>query len=116
MKTPVRVDKITIEISDDELSPNMFDDPQDKEDIRTGKVIGLHIQATAMVSYPLNKTGDRRLEWLSSGGAGGVSVSSENDPYLKELYKEELADLQYHLSVFGIRFNVSKMPYTIKRK
>ena len=59
------------------------------------------IVAEAQISYPLNNNGDRRLEWLSSGGIWGVESDSD-ESYLKEMEEEQLSELKEHLETFGI--------------
>lgn len=58
-------------------------------------------QARAWVSYPLNDTGDRRLESFSSGGLWGIESNSGAD-YESEVQSEELHDLKAHLETFGV--------------
>jgi hypothetical protein len=60
-------------------------------------------QAIAQVSYPIGERGDRRLEWLSSGGLHDIDTPS--DWYRAEIEREELDDLRTHLAAFGIVLN-----------
>lgn len=58
--------------------------------------------ATAEVSYlPFSYSGDRRLEWLTSGGCWGIDADSQGD-YLRRIEHDELHDLRDHLGHFGI--------------
>lgn len=58
-------------------------------------------RAVATVSYPVNDTGDRRLETFSSGGLWGVD-SDCGDSYRQEVEEDELTDLKAHLEKFGV--------------
>jgi len=80
----MRVDSVLIEV---------FDDPY--EDNAIG------ISAGASVSYPINQNGDRRIEWLSSGGLYGIEANA-SDEHLDQVKQEELDDLKDHLGKFGI--------------
>lgn len=68
--------------------------------LEAGEFCFIGIMAEACISYPTGNNGDRRLEWLSSGGLWGIE--SDSDDYLKEVEKEQLEDLKTHLSQFGI--------------
>lgn len=61
-----------------------------------------HCEAVAEVSYPIDKAGNRRIEWLKSGGLGGIDIKGPNDPYQQEVELEQLTDLRDHLKTFGI--------------
>lgn len=58
-------------------------------------------RALATVSYPVNDTGDRRLETFSSGGLWGLS-SDGGGSYRETVQTEELTDLKAHLETFGV--------------
>ena len=73
-----------------------------KVEWREGASNQVSCQATAEVSYPL-ANGDRRLEWLTSGGLHGIDLSGPDDPYKAEVASEELNDLRAHLARFGVR-------------
>ena len=57
--------------------------------------------AVATVSYPINFTGDRRLQDFRSGGLWGIDVRMSN-AYRREVESEQLEDLREHLKVFGV--------------
>lgn len=59
------------------------------------------IQAKAVVSYPMDEQGNRRLETLTSGGLWGIEGDSSRE-HLAEIEAEELAALAQHLAAFGI--------------
>lgn len=72
----------------------------------TEELDGLACQAVAEVSYQINdKSRDRRLEWLTSGGLHAIELAGPDDPYKREIELEELADLYEHLTAFGIDAN-----------
>ena len=60
--------------------------------------------AEAVVSYPISKQGDRRLETLTSGGLWGIESDSD-DSYKTEIAKEQIEELKDHLKRFNIRIN-----------
>lgn len=60
--------------------------------------------AEAVVSYPISKQGDRRLETLTSGGLWGIESDSD-DSYKTEVAKDQIEDLKSHLKQFNIRLN-----------
>lgn len=96
----IRLDKITIKHIADEMS--------ESEESMIG------IMAEAEVSYPISAQGDRRIEWLSSGGIWGIEYDAPDD-HIKELEEQELADLKEHLKEFGINVsNFDKVP--VKQK
>lgn len=65
---------------------------------------GLSCVAKAEVSYPIGADrGDRRLEWLTSGGLYGIDTRSAPN-YKREVEREQLADLSDHLSHFGMSY------------
>ena len=57
--------------------------------------------AKAEVSYPINESGDRRIETFRSGGLYGVESDSDSE-YLKEVEKEQIEDLKQHLEHFNV--------------
>ena len=57
-------------------------------------------RAEAQLSYPISEQGDRRLDWLSSGGLYGIDEPSPS--YQREVEEEQLNDLRGHLEAFGI--------------
>lgn len=57
-----------------------------------------HVRAT--VSYPCSINGDRRLEWLTSGGLNGIGHPSPS--YRREVEREQLQELRDHLEVFKV--------------
>jgi hypothetical protein len=64
---------------------------------------GLGCQAVAEVSYPIEGAkGDRRLEWLRSGGLYRIDPGSDQ-AYLNQIVSEQLEDLREHLEHFGVR-------------
>lgn len=88
MNSKVRIDKVIIYREDD-----IRDDEE-------GCFIG--IWAEAEVSYPIGG-GNRRLEKFRSRGLWGIEYDGPDDEdYAKSVEKEEIADLKYHLRVFGI--------------
>ncbi len=62
---------------------------------------GQHCEAVAEVSYDIGD-GTRRIEWLKSGGLGGIDIVGPNDPYQQEIELEQLDDLRDHLRAFGV--------------
>lgn len=60
--------------------------------------------AEAVVSYPISKQGDRRLETLTSGGLWGIESDSQ-ESYKIEVAKEQLEELKDHLKRFNIRIS-----------
>lgn len=84
--TAVRVDRIVVRWSHDDES----DGPSE------------HCQAVARVSYLITDTSipHRRLEWLTSGGLGGIQGAT--DEYRADIAAEEISDLRDHLAMFGI--------------
>lgn len=68
--------------------------------LERGDFCFIGITAEACVSYPTGNNGDRRLEWLSSGGLWGIE--SDSGEYLNEIEQEQLSDLKNHLSEFGV--------------
>jgi hypothetical protein len=89
MKKKVRIEAITIHREND-----IMDD-------REGAFIGIY--AGAQVSYPIGR-GDRRLEWLKSGGLWGIEspVDEDGEKYCQEVENDALKDLEDHLKVFGV--------------
>lgn len=69
-----------------------------------GKWDMLGCLAEATVSYPVDKHGNRRLEKFTLGGLWGIESDSDPD-YLRQVEKEELADLKSHLAIFGVPTN-----------
>ena len=95
-ETEIRIDKVTVKTIPDEI----MQASTEHDDF-------MGIQAVAEVSYPIGQDGNRRLEWLTSGGIWGVNVYNEKS-YIKTLIEEELADLKSHLERFNI--NTSSLP------
>ena len=60
--------------------------------------------AKAIVSYPISKQGDRRLESLTSWGLWGIESDSD-ESYKIEVSKEQLEELKDHLKRFNIRIS-----------
>ena len=60
--------------------------------------------AESVVSYPISKQGDRRLETLTSGGLWGIESDSD-ESYKTEVAKEQLEDLKSHLKQFNIKIS-----------
>lgn len=58
-------------------------------------------QAVAVVSYPIDSRGNRRLQEFCSGGLYGIESDSDA-AYRREVERDELADLAAHLAAFGI--------------
>lgn len=58
-------------------------------------------RAVAIVSYPIDARGNRRLQEFSSGGPWGIE-SDSSETYRREVEKDELEDLKAHLEAFGI--------------
>ena len=77
---------------------------RDVREDEEGDFIGIF--AEAQVSYPIGR-GNRRLEWLKSGGVWGVDspVDEDGEKYAQEIENEALEDLEDHLRIFGV--NVS---------
>lgn len=76
------------------------------EDAQRDSHLAIGIYVEAQVSYALNGPGcvgqgTRRLEWLKSGGLWGIDEDSK-ESYLKEVEREELADLKFHLQAFNV--------------
>jgi hypothetical protein len=59
-------------------------------------------QAVAEISYAINDCGDRRIEWLYSGGLNGISLAGSDDPHRQIVELEQLDELRDHLRVFGV--------------
>jgi hypothetical protein len=64
--------------------------------------------AKAEVSYPCGSNGERRIEWLSSGGLWGIE-SDMDDNTRQEYEDEQLQDLAGHLAHFGIKTSVKAL-------
>lgn len=60
----------------------------------------LGIKADAVVSYPVEPSGSKRLETLSSGGIWGIE--SDSGDYISAVEDEQVDDLREHLAQFGI--------------
>lgn len=56
--------------------------------------------AEAVVSYPINTIGSRRIEQFTSGGLWGVE--SDSGDYIAEEARNQLGDLEGHLEIFGV--------------
>jgi hypothetical protein len=56
--------------------------------------------AVAEVSYACSPSGDRRLEWLKSGGLWDIDGATGE--YRAEIAQEQIADLRAHLEALGI--------------
>ena len=69
------------------------------EGLERGDWSFIGIRAEAQVSYGQNGN-SRRLEWFTSGGLWGIE--SDSGEYLKEVAKDELADLRAHLEQFNV--------------
>lgn len=66
------------------------------------------VQAIAEVSYPISCNGDRRVEWITSGGLYGIENAIAHRDRL-QFEAEQLDDLASHLSHFGISCSVSDL-------
>jgi hypothetical protein len=64
--------------------------------------------AKAQVSYPCGTNGERRLEWLTSGGLWGIESDSGKE-YLREIELGQLEDLACHLCAFGIEISAEQL-------
>jgi hypothetical protein len=62
--------------------------------------------AKAEVSYPIGN-GNRRLEWLTSGGIWGTN--SDDKEGVEQTESEQLADLADHLAHFGIETSAEQL-------
>ena len=58
------------------------------------------IRAKAEVSYSIGN-GNRRLEWLTSGGLWGIDGDADNEE-IEEVEQMQLDELKEHLEVFNI--------------
>jgi hypothetical protein len=89
MKTKIRIDGIKV-IRE-----------RDVRDDEEGEFIGVY--AEAQVSYPIGR-GNRRIEWLKSGGVWGVDspVDEGGEKYVQEIENDALKDLEGHLKIFGV--------------
>lgn len=63
-------------------------------------LMGCYVEA--VVSYPMDFEGNRRIDRLQSGGLWGIA-DDEGVDYLRSIEKEELADLFEHLDVFNVK-------------
>lgn len=57
--------------------------------------------AHAVVSYPIDDRGNRRLQEFSSAGLWGIESDCDKE-YQREVEKEELDSLKEHLEIFGV--------------
>jgi len=78
-----------------------------KEDMRRLETCGdswvmMGCTAEAEVSYPINESGDRRIETFTSGGLWGIESDSDSR-YKRDTANDELEGLKKHLEVFNIR-------------
>jgi len=60
--------------------------------------------AESVVSYPISKQGDRRLETLTGGGLWGIESDSD-ESYKIMVAKEQLEELKDHLKRFNIKIS-----------
>ena len=67
--------------------------------------------AEAEVSYPINESGDRRIETFTSGGLWGIESDSDNE-YKESVASDQLWDLIDHIRHFGVEAKLK--PGTIK--
>ena len=88
-----RVDAIRIVWEADTEPPPPFE--RQSED---GEYYSCH--AVAEVSYPCGSAGERRIEYLRSGGLYGIEDPSPE--YQRQIEDEEIADLRGHLAVFRV--------------
>ena len=123
MKSKVRIEKITIERKIDE-SPDLSFLQQDYAEVKNIKEREkylkqdkerlnaynnnefdfLGISAKAEVSYEMDNVypkGNRRIEWLSSGGLWGIE-SDCGEKELKQVEDEQLENLKEHLKMFNV--------------
>lgn len=118
-----RVDKVTIHWLNDSYPDlsylEQFEDSQDPEEQkyakqdrerlenygRTWEMLGC--TAKAEVSYSIGG-GNRRIEWLTSGGLWGIESDSGKE-YLTEVENEQLADLADHLAHFEIEISAKEL-------
>jgi hypothetical protein len=92
-----RIDAISIKWEADNFSEWL------REDV---EIVGC--VAKAEISYAIGNNGTRRIDWLTSAGLWGIESDSGKD-YLKQVEKEQLADLREHLQHFGIKWDESKI-------
>lgn len=77
---------------------------EDKERLAkfySGELVAYGCIAEAVTSYPLNETGDRRIENFSSGGLWGIESDAPRG-YKEDIATEELDDLKDHLEAYGV--------------
>lgn len=105
------IDTIRIEWEQDcDMEPTFVDDEGEEyraenekrlEAYHSGEWWYTGCRAEAIVSYPVNDTGDRRMERFTSGGLWGIA-SDDTVEYRKEVQTEQLTDLKAHLETFGV--------------
>jgi hypothetical protein len=95
---------------DDDMEPTFLEDEGEEYRAENEKRLDAYhsgewsyqgCRAEAIVSYPVNDTGDRRMERFSSGGLWGIA-SDDTGEYRQEVEKDELTDLKAHLETFGV--------------
>lgn len=90
-----RVDAIRIVWEEDQPPPDLAYGTGDPP---LGDFYSCH--AVAEVSYPCGSAGERRIEYLRSGGLYGIEDPSPE--YRRQIEDEEIADLRGHLAVFRV--------------
>lgn len=98
-RTPLRLDRVTVEWTPDPEWPGTY---------------GCVARAQVSYAYAI-KDGDRRLEWLTSGGFWGIDGQS-SPSYCAEVERIELADLRDHLTKFGLRVSDAEWRRWTKRR
>jgi len=109
-------DKPTIELvrvdweSDEDMIPTFVEDEGEEYREENEKRLAAYnrgewwyngCRAVAVVSYPIDDHGNRRLQEFTSGGLWGIESDVDSN-YRNEIHGEELADLKGHLEVFGV--------------
>jgi hypothetical protein len=74
------------------------------EALERGNFCFIGIMAEAEVSYPIDGTNSRRIEYFTSGGLWGIESDSDAK-YIEEIEQEQIDELKTHLKQFGIKWD-----------
>ena len=100
-----KIEEINVVTECDESPDTSYLEQPDFEDrlkaYQNGEFHFISIRATAAISYPCGLNGERRLEWLTSGGLYGIESDSDTE-YLKSVKNDELTELKDHLTRFNV--------------
>lgn len=104
--TPARADGVTVDFhrlltfdASDFDASDFDDDDETAAKINAGELVAYGVQAEAAIRVTAN--GVTTSYTLSSAGLWGLTVASSTDPYLNDVYGEELDALRADMRAMG---------------